>query len=673
MLPNYKFQKLLKKYILIILYILYFIPHTFSQSIPDLEEKLETASDEDKPGILNQLSEASFKSSVDKSIDYAEQALKAAKKIDDINEETGAIINLGNGYEAKGNHKKAINHYKNAIIIFDNHKQFITSAYLWNKIADANLAWNKPTDAITANEKSVELLKLAKDKRGTADILLEIGDIYFNQKKYDNAVNYFKQSFKILEELKDPRSTIIILNRIGTAYSNWGNFDEAYMFLNYALDIAKKNKFNSEAETISKNIAVIKSNLSNWKKSQTEYEQQQKQQMVQEKQQMVQEKQQMIQAERQQQQQIHSLAIQNVKSIEEIEKLSIENQVKELKIKVQNDEILKKQFEFANKKKENELLKKEKELVNSELNKQKIIIWSVIGFSVLVLILTSLIFIAYRNKKRANSILQQKNQIIYNQKSQIEQKNILITDSIDYAKNIQEAMLQPQEALRNFFPESFILFKPKDIVSGDFYWFTALQNGIGVAAADCTGHGVPGAFMSLLSFTMLDEIAKNNSNNSTADILSEINSKMMKILHQNQLNKSGKFGMDIALTIFNKSMNELHYSGAHNSLILIRNGQLQEIKADKIFIGSNPEVSFSNNNISLQHNDIIYLFSDGYYDQIGGEKKKKFLSFYFKEMLINIHSLSMDQQKEELEKKHNEWRNNVEQTDDILVLGIKYK
>lgn len=637
-----------------------------AQSIADLEASLKTATAEEKAAILNQLAEAYLKSDANKAIDYAEQALKAARKLDDAENESTALINLGDGYSATRNLRKSVQYYSEAIKVFDEYGQQASSAYLWNKIGDAYLAAEKFPDAIEANTKALDLFKKVNDKAGVINMNIEIGDIYFKQQKYESTLPYYKQALKMYEDSKDIKGQVTILNRIGTSYSQWGNYDEAYIFLSRALDVAKKNNLTSQANAISQNLEIVKKNMSNWQKSQTEYavqSEKEQQQKTKEQEMQIKTKESVI----------STLASQNIKSIAEIEQLSGEAQLKELKIKAQQEERNRMVMEAQAQAKANEYLKKEKELADSELKTQRLIIWGGIGFSVLGLALTILVFGAYRNKKKANDLLKQKNEIIYKQKDQIEQKNILITDSIDYAKNIQEAILPPAGMLEKHFPESFIYYKPKDIVSGDFYW---IHEGKGsdclyIAAADCTGHGVPGAFMSLLGFIMLDDMAQRNAQATPADVLKSVNTHLMSVLHQNTENTTGKFGMDIALIKLNNQRNEITFSGAHNPLIMVSNGNITEIKSDRISIGTSTECSFTNHAVQVQKGDMIYLYTDGYQDQIGGEKRKKFLSFHLKELLQSIYSLSPQQQMEELNKKHVEWRSKTDQTDDILIIGLK--
>jgi serine phosphatase RsbU (regulator of sigma subunit) len=208
-------------------------------------------------------------------------------------------------------------------------------------------------------------------------------------------------------------------------------------------------------------------------------------------------------------------------------------------------------------------------------------------------------------------------------------------------------------------------------VSGDFYWTHEINNTIFIAAADCTGHGVPGAFMSLLGFIMLNDIVKTIENASPAEILTEVNTQLMNTLHQDGEHSTGKFGMDIALIKYNKLTKELIFAGAHNPLVIINESGINELKSDKVAIGTIKTTSFNNQTVQVKEGDMIYIYSDGYPDQIGGEKRKKFLSFNMKELFVQIHTMNMDQQKSELEKKHMEWRSKTDQTDDILIIGLK--
>jgi serine phosphatase RsbU (regulator of sigma subunit) len=221
-------------------------------------------------------------------------------------------------------------------------------------------------------------------------------------------------------------------------------------------------------------------------------------------------------------------------------------------------------------------------------------------------------------------------------------------------------------------PEHFILYLPRDIVSGDFYWISTLENRTIIAAADCTGHGVPGAFMSMLGVSFLNEIVNRNKRLSAARILDQLRDAVKETLSQSEKG-STKEGMDIALCIFDRARMTLQYAGAHNPLYLIRDGELTEYKADQMPIGIHivEEKKFRNHTIHVEKGDCFYVFSDGYQDQFGGEKGKKFLSGSMKRMFCEIYRQPMPMQKDIIQQKLKQWMDGHEQVDDILILGIR--
>jgi serine phosphatase RsbU (regulator of sigma subunit) len=221
--------------------------------------------------------------------------------------------------------------------------------------------------------------------------------------------------------------------------------------------------------------------------------------------------------------------------------------------------------------------------------------------------------------------------------------------------------------------DHFILYKPRDIVSGDFYWFTSFKNKIVIAAADCTGHGVPGAFMSLIGISFLNEIVNGKQIFNANEILNHLRDSIILSLQHSGKDEETKDGMDIALCIIDKEKKELQYAGANNPMLIIRNNKIIEIKPDKMPIGghrlsANP---FKNNIMKYEENDSIYLFTDGYVDQFGGLNDKKFKSHNFRKLLLQIQDFPIKKQKSILDNKFEAWKGNSEQVDDILVIGIK--
>jgi sigma-B regulation protein RsbU (phosphoserine phosphatase) len=263
--------------------------------------------------------------------------------------------------------------------------------------------------------------------------------------------------------------------------------------------------------------------------------------------------------------------------------------------------------------------------------------------------------------------------IVEQRTRQIEQQRKNITDSIQYASRIQSALMLPSEELDRLLPTHFILNKPKDIVSGDYYWVSHKNNSMIVAVADCTGHGVPGAFMSIMGINFLSEIVSKREIFKANEILNELREHLIRSLGQTGHRDETRDGMEMALCIVDLESNQLQFSGAFRPLYIFRNKELIEIKGDRMPIGIYNEevVSFTNKEMKVQDNDVFYLFTDGYVDQIGGPDRKTYKSRKFKKLLREIHLKPLKEQKSILEKEHLAWRSKIEQIDDILIMGIR--
>ena len=270
----------------------------------------------------------------------------------------------------------------------------------------------------------------------------------------------------------------------------------------------------------------------------------------------------------------------------------------------------------------------------------------------------------------ANEELKQLNEITSGQRDEI-------ISSINYAQRIQSAMLPPETYITELLNENFILFKPKDIVSGDFYWIKQVKHFIILVAADCTGHGVPGAFMSMLGISHLNEIVQSREITQANEVLNELRKQVKQSLRQSGQRTESREGIDMALCVIDTKLNILQYSGANNPLYIISTikgkPELKEIKADNMPVGVHLSrvKSFTNHEIKLDIGDTLYIFSDGYIDQSGGKDNKRFSSTRFKKMLLDIHDQAMYEQKEVLEKVLNEWMGDNPQRDDILVIGVR--
>jgi serine phosphatase RsbU (regulator of sigma subunit) len=320
------------------------------------------------------------------------------------------------------------------------------------------------------------------------------------------------------------------------------------------------------------------------------------------------------------------------------------------------------------------------------IEKQKLILYFVLFALLLVSFLGYYIYRGYKIKKEANIKLEEKNRTISAQKDEIEKQRDLaaaqrdqiayqkkhITDSIMYAKRIQTALIPSLELFSEKL-EHFVLYKPLAIVSGDFYWVSTNGSMQVIICADCTGHGVPGAFMSMLGVTMLNEIVNGKHIIMPDQIIENLRNGIIKSLKQVAGEESVKDGMDIEVCLIDFEKDKLYYSGANNPLYLVRNGELMHYRGDKMPVAIHYRMTpFTLHEIELKKGDAFYIFTDGYADQFGGPKEKKFMSNQLKETIVSMEGLPMIKQGEKLDQIFEEWRGNNPQVDDVTVIGVRY-
>jgi PAS domain S-box-containing protein len=277
------------------------------------------------------------------------------------------------------------------------------------------------------------------------------------------------------------------------------------------------------------------------------------------------------------------------------------------------------------------------------------------------------------SQKQIELQLRERTNEVSRQKRIIEAKNKDITDSINYAKKIQLAILPDEDGLQKYFPESFILYKPKDIVSGDFYWYHKAGNKIFVVAADCTGHGVPGAIMSVIGNGLVRDAILKRGLNDPAEILHEIDYELDVLLNKDTSAIKTPDGMDVALAVFDLEDNTVKFSGAFRPLILLRKNEIIEFQASRFPVGlyEAENKKFETHVIRFEEGDKFYLFSDGYIDQFGGEKGRKLNRKRFYEFLLGSNDMEMEEQGSFLDYSLNNWRQDELQTDDVLLIGVK--
>ena len=309
-------------------------------------------------------------------------------------------------------------------------------------------------------------------------------------------------------------------------------------------------------------------------------------------------------------------------------------------------------------------------ILEARMNLYTNILYSLLLIAIISILMFYWLRILLRREEKMMMQLESTNLIV-------EKKNEDITASISYAKRIQQSLMDSEEKLLSLFPESFVLYKPKDIVSGDFYWincFNEKDSKIAVAVADCTGHGVPGALVSVLGITFLRDIVNNNKEIKPNEILSELNQRIITTFKQKDQGLSAKDGMDISICIIDKESRRISFSGAYRPLIHIRGKEITEISGDKKPIGGDhftENREFTNHEISYMSGDFIYMLSDGYIDQFGGERKRKYMKKRLKEKLCEIIEEPLDRQLEILKTELRNWMGNIEQIDDITVMGIR--
>lgn len=319
-------------------------------------------------------------------------------------------------------------------------------------------------------------------------------------------------------------------------------------------------------------------------------------------------------------------------------------------------------------------------ITNAEPVRLQIIIarplWKRWWFYTILLALITSVIIAYIKRREYNLLMEKQvlETAVRERTEEIRLINKNITDSILYARRIQEAVFPPTGQLKTLFPDSFVMNRPQYIVSGDFFWLARQQGKFVITVSDCTGHGVPGAFMSMLGITLLNELVNNQGIIEADQILNRLKGEIIQALRQKGDSESASDGMDMALCVYDPDRSTLQYAGGFNPLVLVRNGEMEMFKADPmpIGIGAITGRDFKKHEMKVMKGDVIYLYSDGYEDQFGGEKDKKFSRKRFRQLLTEIHARPMDEQKEHLEKILDRWMDGREQIDDITVMGIRF-
>jgi len=661
--------------------------------IDSLEQKLQPESkDTSQVNLLNLLCKAYQDSNPSKALEYGENALALSKEMSYKEGEASALVNIGNAYRFQGDYPKALQYLIEANKKFERVDNIAGRITTLNSIGIIHYLQDDYETALKYYNESLQIAEENNDLQGIASTFNNIGNIYSTQSKDKEALEAFEKALSINQELGNQTFVGSNLTNIGVIYFKQGDYKKTLTYLEKALKahqegnnlagvsatlnfMAAVNLQLNEVKTALKNAqeslqVALKANTKNNIKSAYETLSN------------IYDKQGEIQ-----------------KSLETYKlytayKDSLFDQEKQKSIS-----FLENSYAFERQQTKIDLLEQEKrtrEILNRSL------VAGLVFLFIGVILIAGVAFFAYKNyqtkRKQAfvlgkvNKEMQHKNEILLEQKNIIEQKKKNIDSSIQYAKRIQNAVLPVNERIKEAFPNSFIFIQPRDVVSGDFYWFTETdaepvysidpETGVSVlrgfdnekqviAAVDSTGHGIPGAFMSLLGSSLLNQIVIEKNITDAAKILNELHRGIRETLKQDQNNNHD--GMDLALCILDKGLGIIEFAGAHNPIVYFKNGELNEVRGDPFGIGGyerGRERFFTRREIPIEGISQIYIFSDGYKDQFGGERGKKLLKRRFYDILRKIHKEPISKQKELLEKHLKDWSGAEAQVDDILVIGI---
>lgn len=597
-----------------------------------------------------------------------ESALEIYEELGDDQMVANILSNLGSTYYTTGNNLEAIEYSLRALRMAE---KLGDSARIGTLLLTIGLVYSEqPATLDTARNYYLRVIEIAElleynDLMGLG--LINLGEVYMEKEELDSALFYFEKSLTVVTS---PIDIAASLSFIGSINSEKGDFREAIIYYNDALELAREANGQREEVGILLGLAATYENQENHSRAIDYYKQAES-----------------IAEEIGLNQELSGtyeglahcyaevldfpnaykyLSLQNTVD-NTFYKINSENQARDL---INSYQLDKKQDEIA-------ILEHKSVIEQLKSKRQRGILigTGLLGVFLLAMaggLFSRMIYIRKTNEK-------------------INAQNQMITDSISYAQRIQSAILPSREQLDEVMPEHFVILKPKDIVSGDFYWVKEVQDHLVIVGADCTGHGVPGAFMSMLGITLLNGLIGDRCFNAPSAILEKLRSKVKEILVQGGDSDEQKDGMDMALAVFNKTTRELHFAGANNPLYVIRNKkvparkdlepyastengqyQLYEIKGDKQPIGIHwEETRFTTHSITLDKGDSFYIFSDGFVDQFGGEHRKKYKSLNFKKLLLSMQDRPMTVQMELIDETFESWRGPYEQIDDVSVIGVR--
>lgn len=599
---------------------------------------------------------------------YFNKALAAFTIANQLKGISDCYNNIALIYHDQGNNGKAIEYNTKALKIEETLKDALTEAHTLNNIGNI---YNDEHDFKLATEyymRSLEKYKEIKSKGGIAIIYQNLGLLCSDKKQYDSALAYYNVALRTDEELGEKRDVADDYNSIGSAYFNKNDPENALTNSQKALEIYKAigdqegtaesmhdiarvycltGKYAEAMKLDEAALAIVKHIHSPTTESY-----------------------------------ILGLLSEIYEKTNQVNKAySTYKDYTKLNDSINSEQNTKQivQAQMAHqfeKEQQAAALQEEKRtaVADADARRQRAILYFVIGILLLVLAFAGFMvnrFILIRKQKQ--TIEAQKGEV-ENKNKIIEEKNKDITDSIHYARDIQRALMPGEQEFKEIFPESFVLYMPKDIVSGDFYWMAEKDGKVLLLAADCTGHGVPGALMSMIGVSLFNETVDKKDITQPGSILTEVRKGIMQTFRPKSEGQQHRDGMDAALCCIDKQTLKVEFAGAYNPLWIINKaGENKEVVADKQPVGvqEGQKDTFSTQTLQLEKGDTLYLFSDGYADQFGGPNGKKFKYKQFQEKLLAITHQPMAEQKKELERTFTEWKGSLEQVDDVLIIGVR--
>ena len=610
-----------------------------------------------------------------KTVELSDKLLKKIpeKKDSILHFKSIALNDIGYYYKELGKTAKAIDYFLMGIKIQESINDSNEFVIGYNNIATILKEQGDTTNALKYFEKAESLCKKFKNLKVLCHIQNQIGLTYRQKGNYAKALSYYENSLALARSLKDEKQIAKTLNFIGSVYTRQKEFNKATQIFEEALNIFKSiNDYGGQSTSLMFLASINKNELKDLKKAEKQYllalEYATKSHNLSNRQNILQALGVLY----------HSLKI-NDKAF------SYYYNYTTLKDTIQNDElkrnVLKKEMQYSFDKKfaEDSIKHTEEQKVKdaiikaniSELNQEKTQRFALYGGIILLIVFGIFIYNRFKLSQKQKEIIELKNKETESQNIIIEEKQKEILDSIHYAKRIQNALLASETILNenlNGNNNYFVCYKPKDIVSGDFYWATEHNNKFYFAICDCTGHGVPGAFMSLLNIGFLSEAIKEKNIEQPHEIFNYVRSRLISTISQ----EGQQDGMDGILICLDKETKQYTYAAANNEPILISNDKINELPKDKMPVGKGEKTeSFTLQTINPNKGDTLYLYTDGYADQFGGTKGKKFKYKALNNLLLAHVNEPMARQKEHLNNAIEQWRGNLEQVDDILIIGLK--